>query len=184
MSANQGRGQLIEAFKEFCDKGVALSAWPVEDLVRPSGPLFAPVGLKLHYLTLSGTSIQDREVASSSFACIRILTGKALTNACRYEAYLHQEEFPERPAGSTVKRPPPLMKGYSAQLLPVIWLFRHGASNSRLYCSSANIGFYFAILLYTLSVCLLITTQEEDQAVEEKGNCAATAVCLLRTWTG
>lgn len=116
ISADQGRGQLIEAFQDFCEKEVALSARPVEDLVRPSGPLFAPVGLKLHYPTFSGTSLQDGEVANSSFACIRILASKGLTNACWYEAYFRREKFPERPAGSTGKRPPPPMKGYSAQL--------------------------------------------------------------------
>lgn len=115
-SVDQGRGQLEEAFRMFCVQEVALSNRPVEDLVIPSGSLFAPVGLKLHYPTFSGTNLHEGEVANPSFACIRILVSKGLSNACWYEAFFRREKFPERPSGSVGKRPAPPMKDYSSSL--------------------------------------------------------------------
>jgi hypothetical protein len=107
------RTRLEKAFEAFRLAEVALSNRPIQELVKPSGVLFAPLGLKLHYPTFSGTDLEDGEVANSTFACIRLLARKGLNNACWYDQYCRREQFPQTSDG---KQQPPPQTEYSAEL--------------------------------------------------------------------
>lgn len=84
------------AFEDFAAREAAASGEDARYLTRPSGSLYAPLAIQLHYPTYNSQTCISGECAEPTNPCTRLLLRKGLTppSVFWFEKWFRREEVP------------------------------------------------------------------------------------------